>query len=160
MKEKLGYSSADLTGIFKLSSSRLPYPIDVLLSYAPPIDLMLGTFDFNLCKTGMSLLKDGLKDERAIAQSEYGVSLFMDNGFIRDIENKTLTISNNRMDVDEFVRSIERHYPKMKKKFPDYQLTLGEVSPEIERSVMSLCESVYLKENSTKLISLNKKFSI
>jgi hypothetical protein len=79
------------------------------------------TFDFEICKGAVDLNFINDTSENEI------VDMFIDNmcllpGMLRDIHNKTLSIQAARFELAHVQYFLNKHYPKLKAKYPEYQI--------------------------------------
>lgn len=107
--DNVNYSG--LFSVIKLNSNNLSYPIDLLLNNN--VDTYLTSFDFEICKCRYIYRPN---------QKNNSKSLVLDEGFIKDVINSTLTINAGifytKSDVD---RSLSNHYIRLLKKYPEYK---------------------------------------
>ncbi len=98
------YPEEEIEMIWDISCNGIKYNL-ILLSECDPIKFVREKFDFGICK----VYSDGIK-----------VS-FMDE-FIHDSRTKTLSFTTEDVTFEYFIFSIKKHLPKLKKKYPGYNV--------------------------------------
>ena len=115
------YNAKHFNGILKIKHPRIDYPIDLIISYASSEAIIKEIFDFNLCKV---YLKHNSKKSKAIDNLNYHAS------FLKDVDDKTITLPIVKQDLNKV--SIEKHLPRLIKKYPDYKIICEYLNEENE----------------------------
>ncbi len=80
---------------------------------ASRVNNILRSFDFGICKIGMSLIN-----------SNKSFAFFQNKAFIKDVENKTLTINMNDLCSYNNPRTLPKRLKKMREYFPGYEVDI------------------------------------
>lgn len=109
-----------LIGVIKFKKQN--YNMDLLITNAHKVKF-LSSFDFNLCKTSFSLI--GFYHQNFPQKPEHFISRFSgDVSFFADIKNKKLTMFLDDFKEKEIIHSLNNHYLRLQKKYPDYKINL------------------------------------
>jgi hypothetical protein len=98
-----------VSGVYEICKNERKYNVIIVDAY--PIEYVEKHFDFDLCK----VYCDGQK-------------VTFTKEFITDSQNKTITYSTTKATQSLFDRSMEFRYPKIKKKYPEFELQIVEDS--------------------------------
>jgi predicted nucleotidyltransferase len=79
------------------------------------------SFDFELCKgsVDLSFIGNSSQDE---VMNKFIDNMYLMPGMLRDIHNKTLSIQAARFEFEHLQYFLNKHYPKLKAKYPEYQI--------------------------------------
>lgn len=115
------YCTKDINGVIKLKHPEIDYPIDLIISLASIQHIIKEIFDFNLCKV---YLQHGYGDKKVLN------NLYYDPSFLTDIQDKTITLAIADQTLNK--TSIEKHLPRLIKKYPDYRVICQSLNEENE----------------------------
>ncbi len=117
----------------------------------------IASFDFEICKCYIELETKN----KSISYNEFLNNIVCLPSMLRDLDEKTLTIKVKNFNMEEIEYFMNKHYLKLKEKFPDYKLNYFESKTNQEN--MRLNEIKYLnylmmKEslNNNKKVEKNK----
>ena len=102
------YQLNNVRTVFDIVKSEVKY--NIILVDQDPVEYVLKTFDFGICK----VYSDGNK-------------IHFSEEFLKDVNYRTLTFTKEKVSLSSFKRSMEYHYVKLKKKFPHHKLVLPPV---------------------------------
>jgi protein-tyrosine-phosphatase len=106
--------SKKLIGVIKIEDPTFMFNVDLLISTLPPSEY-IRYFDYNLCKTYY------VHNEK---QTHYE-NIIVSKDFITDISQKKLTLNTKSlMEESEILKSYEKRYKKLNKKYPEYQFDI------------------------------------
>lgn len=158
----INYNHPNLKGVIKIFDQKLNYEVDILITTLS-IKQYVDVFDFELCKVYFPfkrfnedtariknhLSKNIIKNKQYL---RFYNDIHVSNGFIEDYYNQTLTFTTNDFSTEQIERSLLKHYPRIKQKYPDYNLNLQctngvHQKPYLEALVLT--QSLPTKETST-----------
>lgn len=79
-------------------------------------------FDFELCKASVDLSFINNKNSKSNLVDDFIDNMWLMPGMLRDIHYKTLTITPGKFELEHIKYFMDKHYPKLKKKFPENKL--------------------------------------
>lgn len=142
------YQNAHIIGIIKQNFDKNLLPADIIFS-SFDIENYVNTFDFDLCKGYIS--SENLYE---LSTSKILKSIILSPHMIRDIENKQMTMNLANLKFENVEYYLNKHFLKMKEKFPDYELNTR--VPEISMSDNKVQELSNL-ENYVRSVKLKNK---
>lgn len=153
---RCSYHNTMLSGVIKLNCEKaFNYPVDILLT-RHGVDNYLKTFDFEICKIFLLFTKENRSDLESILINftlDKLENLFnmieVKAGFIKDISNKTLTFNAEGFDLEAIEHALLSHYPRLKEKYSDYILAIGNVE-NINEDALNYLEKFSLVEKLEK----------
>jgi hypothetical protein len=125
-------------------------------------------FDFELCKgeINFDILIENPKKNLAI---EHAIdNLWISPGMLRDINDKTISIEENKFPLNLIKHFCENHYPRIKEKYSNYNLnTICTKEPNKNSSIYeslmkgnNYLQSFILSEKLQKDLSINNESSV
>lgn len=128
-KEPSRYGSRDINEhlqcLMKIKKeSEDDYPMDIMISHASAQQYVERTVDFNICKAYLKFID--MKKLSSIPIDSYS---FFDNvvvgrDFLTDAQKKEITLDMSRFNENQITFFMDNHYPKIEKKYNDYNLNL------------------------------------
>ena len=114
--KKMEYHFNEIMGVIKFKDDSLNYPLDLLISTDRNGLQFVSRFDYNICKVFVS--EDGLIDKNV---NKFIESVFIGTDFIKDYQNKTITMDIDHYPRDSAINSFDKHFVKIKQKYPEYK---------------------------------------
>lgn len=151
------YSSLYLQSVLKLQDNNLHYPVDILLSNVD-VCVYNGMFDFNICKVYFNYhdldinYKQKINKEMNLNDVKNSTEkISYNHDFIQDVIYQRMTFTFSSFLLSQVESSLNKHYPKLEKKYHNYQFYL-------EKSAFNNCKSSeeYNKKNLS-LLGLTKE---
>ncbi len=131
LDEDSPYFSPYIAGVIKIEDPFLSYPVEIILSKSLKVKTFIDyCYDFDLCKVGID---SSLNDNE-------GFGIFFTDSFLSDYKNKKITFSNTYFDYNELVYSMEKHYVRIKEKYPSYKLDYDKSNKNITVSMKTLLD--------------------
>lgn len=119
------YLVRDLNGVIKIESPNLNYPIDILITNNSP-EKFISNFDFNICQGLINLVKKENTIQNTfdfpLNDRDFLNRILANKLFIKDLKNKTISMYLDYRSVNDINRSIDKHLPRILKKYPDYSV--------------------------------------
>lgn len=156
------YRDMGLSGVIKMQSKALPWPVDVLFT-CDSIHSFVNNFDFNICKTWMQH-QFGYDEKRKKSFLLPEFSLVTPPAFLQDLyENKiTYPLCNNYTHIDKTLnlafRSFTKHLPRIMAKFPENDVQIVNNSHNSESMAKELPEFQNLLERALIVIRLENQY--
>lgn len=111
-----------LYGVLKIKHKSLNYNVDLLFTLGAH-NFVQERFDFNICKIESFLVTDS-KINNYQKGNWITNNIIKSNKFLTDIKNKEITYLEHDAPSESVRKSFEVHFPKIKKKYPDYKLRI------------------------------------
>lgn len=111
-----------LYGVLKIKHKSLNYNVDLLFTLGAH-NFVQERFDFNICKIESFLVTDS-KINNYQKGNWITNNIIKSNKFLTDIKNKEITYLEHDAPSESVRKSFEVHFPKIKKKYPDYKLKI------------------------------------
>lgn len=111
-----------LYGVLKIKHKSLNYNVDLLFTLGAH-NFVQERFDFNICKIESFLVTDS-KINNYQKGNWITNNIIKSNKFLTDIKNKEITYLEHDAPIESVRKSFEVHFPKIKKKYPDYKLKI------------------------------------
>lgn len=154
---RCSYYNTMLSGVIKLNCEKaFSYPVDILLT-RHGVDNYLKTFDFEICKIFLLFTEENREVLESVLinfTQDKLENLFdmieVKAGFIKDVSNKTLTFNAEGFDLKAIEHALHSHYPRLKEKYPEYTLTVGNVE-NINIDALNYLEKFSLVEKLDKI---------
>lgn len=108
------YQNNSIYGLIKLENVISKKPIDLIITNRL-IDGFVNTFSFDLCKTYY-------KYNNKHTFEDMVNNIIIQHSMLKDLENKTLTMNINHLSEENIRYYMNKHYKKMKEKYPEYTL--------------------------------------
>lgn len=137
------YLNDQMYGNIKLQSSNLKYPVDLVICKQPAL-LFSASFDFAICKVVCNYSDNYYGDEKIDV-----VKLFKDDiplwknvyenilvppTFLKDLADNTVSINIRNFTQEHVDYFMDKHFLKLKKKYPDRQLKMyNTVDPDLKQ---------------------------
>ncbi len=151
-----------LMAVAKLDKNKFNtnYPVDILLTdFIKPT--FLEDFDFDICKASVCFVNHSLR--KAFPKSAvHLIGRFVCNlDFWADVKNKKITYDVTGRGVKEIDRSFENHLPRIKSKYPEFELLIiGENKASISYINTKMFANKLSKDLDNKPIGIKKKNKI
>jgi hypothetical protein len=116
------YQNDHIVGIIKISDQKLSKPIDLIIS-KDSTSIFCTTFSFDICKGFIEYtpeLKIKLKEHNGFLNLIDNIIL--SKHMINDIVNKKYTMNIQHVEISHIHYYMNKHYLKMKEKYPDFKL--------------------------------------
>ena len=122
IKQAVYETDKRLYGVLKIKHKSLNYDVDLLFTLGAH-NFVQERFDFNICKIE-SFLVTGSKINNYQKGNWITNNIIKSNKFLTDIKNKEITYLEHDAPIESVRKSFEVHFPKIKKKYPDYKLKI------------------------------------
>ena len=122
IKQAVYETDKRLYGVLKIKHKSLNYDVDLLFTLGAH-NFVQERFDFNICKIE-SFLVTGSKINNYQKGNWITNNIIKSNKFLTDIKNKEITYLEHDAPSESVRKSFEVHFPKIKKKYPDYKLRI------------------------------------
>jgi hypothetical protein len=100
--------------VFGMIKNEINY--NLIIVNTLPIDFVMQTFDFNICKTYCD-----------------GEKVTFTKEFMSDVEQKRLTLTDNKLNLKEFTSAMNVHLPKLKYKYPQHKVVIPDVHDAVKQ---------------------------
>lgn len=153
----------ELSGILKLQSQELHYPVEILLTDHSRYDFYR-SIDFGICNVGINIINLHQGEERQLAQVDKLAERFTAAAaFFKDVQDKTITYNDINKTFEQINFSFSNHLKRIEKKYPDYKpfITKDGLSEENKKFIDTVILNSTLKDNlNTKENIKPKKMKI
>ena len=122
IKQAVYETDKRLYGVLKIKHKSLNYDVDLLFTLGAH-NFVQERFDFNICKIESFLVTDS-KINNYQKGNWITNNIIKSNKFLTDIKNKEITYLEHDAPSESVRKSFEVHFPKIKKKYPDYKLRI------------------------------------
>ena len=122
IKQAVYETDKRLYGVLKIKHKSLNYDVDLLFTLGAH-NFVQERFDFNICKIESFLVTDS-KINNYQKGNWITNNIIKSNKFLTDIKNKEITYLEHDTPIESVRKSFEVHFPKIKKKYPDYKLKI------------------------------------
>ncbi len=124
LNNNFGSENRHLNGVIKIKDNHFNYDLDLLIT-SVPIKKYLDAFDYSICKMMLTVLD---YNDKLIFENENLFDLFkkieLSPEVYQDVLEKKLTFNTDNFSCEEVERSLNNHYPRLKEKYPNYNLAL------------------------------------
>lgn len=148
----LEYVEKHLKGLIKIKDSKLNFDIDVLLT-SISAESYLNAFDYSICKMLMIFVQEDNNRLIDMDDSKFINSVVISEEIYIDLEKNYFTFNIDNFSVAEILRSIKKHLPRLKEKYPKFKLNL--ISPRGVHA-KSFMESIELMDELSNNLSSKK----
>lgn len=136
-----------LEGVIKVHKIKTHYEIDLLIT-----DLIkphfISLMDYNICKASFCLKNSFYKKDIPTDHMQLLSRCVTGIPFFNDVYNKTISMSFLNKNENDIKTSIDKHFPKIEKKYSDYKFT---VDSEATQPLAQFAQAYYEK---AKLINM------
>lgn len=109
------YQNNSIYGLLKIENISNKKPLDLIITNRF-VDGFVDTFSFDLCKVYYEYNpKHAFKDMVD--------HIIIKHSMLNDLENKKLTMNLNHLSEENILYYMNKHYKKMKEKYPEYELS-------------------------------------
>ena len=122
IKQAVYETDKRLYGVLKIKHKSLNYDVDLLFTLGAH-NFVQERFDFNICKIESFLVTDS-KINNYQKGNWITNNIIKSNKFLTDIKSKEITYLEHDAPSESVRKSFEVHFPKIKKKYPDYKLRI------------------------------------
>jgi hypothetical protein len=148
----------ELSGIVKVESPTLHYPMEILLSDQPRY-VFYKAIDFGICNVGLKIIN--------LVRDEYLELVSFDNivhnftasiDFFKDVKNKTITYNTYNKSFDQIEYSFNNHLKRIEEKYPDYKLQVdyANIDPETKKHI----DTVMMVNNLTEELEVKEEVKV
>lgn len=151
------YLNKHINGIFQTEGIN-GKKIDLILSNYGGMAFAT-TFDFEICKAEMDLwflVKNEHLEGSEI--SELLNNMWLTPGMLRDVDEKTLSIRADNFGVEHIHYFMNKHYLKLKEKFPEHKLNYFEKQGLEKKDVLAVLHHYKLQHELPQTEKLKGKF--
>lgn len=145
-----------LCGVMKINLNKSNYKIDLLLTDMNKPTFM-DNFDINLCKASFCFVNDkflkSFPEKSTHLISRFSASV----DFFADVLNKKMTINVNERSNNMLDLTIEKHLPKLKVKYPEYDINFSITSARGSEEALKYAKIKIYQNKINEMLSEKKK---
>lgn len=130
----------ELSGIIKVESKELKYPIELLLTDRGT-ERFYSTIDFGICNVGLKIVNlDTHNPVELINIHKISESFAISNDFLQDVKDKTITYNTHNRSLEQIEYSFNNHLKRVQAKFPEHKIEFSknEIDDETKRHIESI----------------------
>jgi len=130
----------ELSGIIKIESKELKYPIELLLTDRG-VERFYSTIDFGICNVGLKIVNlDTNNHLELIDVHKISENFAISNDFLQDIKNKTITYNTYNRSFEQIEYSFNNHLKRVQAKFPEHKVEFSknEIDDETKKYIDSI----------------------
>lgn len=124
LNNNFGSENKHLNGVIKIKDNHFNYDLDLLIT-SVPIQQYLDAFDYSICKMMLKVLD---YNGKVILEDKNLFDLFkkieLSPEVYQDVLENKLTFNTDNFSCEDVERSLNNHYPRLKEKYPTYNLSL------------------------------------